>query len=153
MFGEGAFLDIPIRNASARAETNCELFVCENNIEDIIEHTTKPLNLKRLEQLRPMKNLEILLKEKTTNEGDKLLILNNPTLNLSKALSVKEHLVWDHISNDITLLDISKVTNIPLTSLYKILLSFNKNGFVEIPLLAPEPWFKRIINKISMSKK
>lgn len=154
IFGEGAFLDIPIRNATAQAEKDCELFVYEKSAMDFInEPIAESLNLKWLEQIRPLKNLKILLKEKTTHEGESVLILTNPDINLSRTLSEKEKLIWNHINNNISVLELSNITNIPSKTLYQMLLSFNKNDFIEVPLLKEESFFKKFLKKIKVNDK
>jgi CRP-like cAMP-binding protein len=141
IFGEGAFLDNGRRNASAKAELDCELFVIKHqDLQQTMQENynfIKNLNLSRVEQIRPTRQTGVLVQNENLIEDEHLIILRLATSDKEMRISKQEYAIWNMIDGISSLLDIKNKlqdtdSQLSLEELYLYIVNMTSAGFLSI---------------------
>lgn len=152
-FGEGAFLDGGKRNASARTETSCNLFVLDRQYLHHDSTIDKSVDVMRLQQIIPVrcKGVKFLLKH--TADHNEIRLLLNTDQSKQLQLSQRETIIWEKIDGHNTLKDILEIAEIQLKDLtlgeiYACVKKFKKLHFVEFTADHKEVHFQSFLSRI-----
>ncbi len=144
IFGEGAFYKNELRNASAYAETDCELFILEKKWAETFTESqnneifSDAVSLLRIQQVRPRHSPDVSIQKITNQHGETIFSLNKTHENKKLQLSPQDYIIWSNINGKATLKDIkdknfSLLKELSIYDLYQHVLNMASAGFLILP--------------------
>lgn len=133
-FGEAALMDNVRRNASVRAEADCELIlITKVTVLEVIKHDrtfAQSLTLTRIEQIRPSPVANVIEREQGTG---KMIELSHPQIKNSISLSSQQYQLWKSMDGYTPLINIkNKFSELTMDEIYTFALKLNKANFLRL---------------------
>jgi len=137
LFGEGPFLENGLRNSSAYAETDCDLFlITHDDFQKLLkadDSFLKSLNFSHIEKIKPTPLAHLEIQHKMNIEGETIVTFMAPSNENEVRISLQEYAIWLEINGMNTLGDIhNKLKTIPLSDIYLFVIKLYKENFIRL---------------------